>query len=257
MDMKIQAQEEMSKLLEYRQRLNERNAQKNRASGKTKKSTGKTNRAGQKKKKLNYNAWEISNQIMQAVHSSGASRALMRARSKMEYLQRCAASGNYDEEEVRAAVVHAERMVACAQKKVENLKAEEQMQKSSEGSGDRQRVQQKAEQNRERMQLKRQLEEVRRRHREDENKELQDADIQYLKAKVRNQERQEAQLQAELAEAMMPALSAEALGEMPSDAAMAGSAATSDGAGTEGGSAMTTGMDGAGIAITAGVDVLL
>lgn len=76
-------------------------------------------------KKLNYNPREISGQLMRASKARGASEVLCRAKAKVGVLKRCIGTGQYDLNEVRAAIVHASRMVDCASMKVRHLKEEE------------------------------------------------------------------------------------------------------------------------------------
>lgn len=82
------------------------------------------------KKQLNYNHREISGQIVRAKKVQGASNVLVRAKSKLAVLQRCAGTGQYDQREIANAIAHARRMVRCAQLKVRNLKEEEREQKA-------------------------------------------------------------------------------------------------------------------------------
>ncbi len=77
------------------------------------------------KKRLNYNANEISSQILRASKAQSASVALVRAKSKVGVLKRCIGTGQYDDNEVRPALLHAQRMVLVANKKVRNLREEE------------------------------------------------------------------------------------------------------------------------------------
>lgn len=77
-------------------------------------------------KKLGYNFREISNQLLRACKSMNASQVLCRAKGKVGVLKRCLATGDYDLNEVRAAIIHAQKMVDCAKLKVRNMQAEEQ-----------------------------------------------------------------------------------------------------------------------------------
>lgn len=83
-------------------------------------------------KKLNYNHREISAQLMRACKSRSASEVLCRAKAKVGVLKRCLGTGNYDSNELRVAIVHAQKMVDCAKLKVRNLKEEEQAAKRNE-----------------------------------------------------------------------------------------------------------------------------
>ncbi len=108
-----------------------------------------------KKKHLNYNMREISTQIMRAAKVVPASQVLVRARGKVDSLERCRLTGQYDEKEVRAALAHAKRMVKCAKMKVNNLKDEER-QKSRNQAADRSEKQQKVQEARRRVKTKKQ-----------------------------------------------------------------------------------------------------
>lgn len=89
------------------------------------------NRA-RKKKKLNYNPRDISAQLVRAKKSGHASRVMTRARSKLSVLSRAYASGQYDEAEIRNALIHAKKMVECSRMKVRNLKEEEILDRRNE-----------------------------------------------------------------------------------------------------------------------------
>lgn len=84
------------------------------------------------KKNLNYNSKEISAQLLRASKSRNASMVLARAKSKVSSLQRCLGTGQYNDNEVRVALAHANRMVKCAKLKVQNLKEEEHLKKQYE-----------------------------------------------------------------------------------------------------------------------------
>lgn len=84
------------------------------------------------KKKLNYNSKEISSQILRAGKSRSASMVLARAKNKVSTLQRCLGTGQYNDNEVRVALAHANRMVKCAKMKVQNLKEEERLKRQYE-----------------------------------------------------------------------------------------------------------------------------
>lgn len=77
------------------------------------------------KKRLNYSTQEISSQILRASKAQSASVVLVRAKSKLGVLKRCLGTGQYDDNEVRPAINHAQRMVRVASQKVNNLREEE------------------------------------------------------------------------------------------------------------------------------------
>lgn len=139
-----------------------------------------------KRKKLNYNSREISVQLMRVSHSRGVSQVLASARARVAYLSRCASSGNYDEKEVRAALAHAKRMVKCASKKLHNMEKEELL----KSRGNKKSITRSMEEeNRIRELYRRELEKLRRRHRGEEYGEIKDADMRYLKEKIRQEQR--------------------------------------------------------------------
>lgn len=164
------------------------------------------NRNKMKKKQLNYNPREISDQILRAAKAESASFVLVRAKMKVGVLKRCIGTGQYDDRELFAAITHAQRMVNCAKLKVKNLKEEEQQghkneqeqadnrrQKKSEikrrVSQKEQELKQKLEQ--EKMQLirkekmhRRELIRKQKMHRSEELSKIQDADMKYLKDKT-------------------------------------------------------------------------
>lgn len=78
-----------------------------------------------KAKKLQYNFKEISTKIMQSKTSGSASRALTSARAKVAMLKRKYQSGDYDEQDVRHAIIHAEAIARVAKKRVKHLREEE------------------------------------------------------------------------------------------------------------------------------------
>lgn len=136
------------------------------------------------KKKVSYNARELSRQLMNATRAFGASMVLLQARSKVQYLQRCAVTGQYDESEVKAALAHAKGMVKCAKKKMRHLQYEEQAQQM----GKKKDITHTGkEENEIRELVKRELKKIRRKHRNEEDGEIKKVDLRYLREKVRQQ----------------------------------------------------------------------
>lgn len=84
-----------------------------------------TRSAKKKTKKLQYNFKEISTRIMQAKTSGNASRVLTSARSKVAMLKRKQQSGDYDDQELRHAIIHAEAIARVAKKRMKHLREEE------------------------------------------------------------------------------------------------------------------------------------
>lgn len=78
-----------------------------------------------KKKKLSYNFKEISNQILQTKTSVNAQQVVSRAFSQVVLLRLKYRTGQYDDEEVRHAIEHAEQMARVAKKRMKHLQEEE------------------------------------------------------------------------------------------------------------------------------------
>ena len=97
------------------------------------------------KKSLNYNAKQISSQLIRATKSRTAAAVLTKAKSTVNNLQHCLGTGEYDDSEVQIALAHAKRMVKCAQSKVSNLKQEENLQRKYEREKSAKEMQQKSE----------------------------------------------------------------------------------------------------------------
>ncbi len=91
------------------------------------------NKAKQKKKKLNYNYKKISRQITMNNTSTGARRVITKAREEVVSLLRKQMSGNYDETDVRHAIIHARKMERVARRKKKHLEEEEKAQATGKG----------------------------------------------------------------------------------------------------------------------------
>lgn len=139
-----------------------------------------------RKKSVNYNAKELSHQLSRATRASGATQVLVRAKGMIEYLQRCAATGNFDEGEIKAAIAHARRMVKCARKKVRNLKNEERMERKEKKTGVSKDIRKDGEL---KALIRRELRKLRQKNRREEQEEISDADMRYLKERIRQQQR--------------------------------------------------------------------
>lgn len=89
-------------------------------------------------KKVKYNYKAISTQISRAKTSVSAKQVVIKAKRLVSQLKRQMASGEYDEDEIKAAIDHAKAMERVAKKKVNHL-VEEEMAKASGGAclGDR------------------------------------------------------------------------------------------------------------------------
>lgn len=77
------------------------------------------------KKKLPYNFKKISAQLMQSKKSSSVGPIIVKARSSVVTLKRKLKTGEYDETELTAAIMHAERILRVAKKRLKHMQAEE------------------------------------------------------------------------------------------------------------------------------------
>lgn len=88
--------------------------------------------AQKKMKKLQYNFKLIASQIMRAKTSSSASQAVSSAKRMVAQLRRKRKSGEYDDEELEAAITHAQAMERVAKKHVKYLQQEELAERSGQ-----------------------------------------------------------------------------------------------------------------------------
>lgn len=82
-----------------------------------------------KKKRLQYNFKQLSNQILQTKTPVNAKQVVTRARAKVVNLRKKLASDDYDYSEVRHALIHAEKIARIAKKRMKHLQEEENIQK--------------------------------------------------------------------------------------------------------------------------------
>lgn len=92
--------------------------------------------AQKKMKKLQYNFKLISSQIMRAKTSSSAAKAVSSAKRMVAQLRRKRKSGEYDDEELEAAIMHAQAMERVAKKHVKNLQQEERVERGMKAAAD-------------------------------------------------------------------------------------------------------------------------
>ena len=92
---------------------------------KTPKSVSTYNSNTKPRKKLQYNHREVSAMILRAKTSFSASLTVSSARTKLVSLSKKAGTGEYDEEELRHAIIHAQSIVRVAKKRLKHLKQEE------------------------------------------------------------------------------------------------------------------------------------
>lgn len=76
-------------------------------------------------KRLQYNFKKISNKILAAKTSGSAGKALTTAKEVIASLRRKLRCGEYDDQDLEHAILHAERMERVARKKIKHLKEEE------------------------------------------------------------------------------------------------------------------------------------
>ncbi len=135
-----------------------------------------------KKKKLGYNQREISGQLMLVTRSVGAAQVLVRAKMKVAQLQKCLVSGQYNENEVRAALIHAGKMVKAAKMKLKHLEGEEEVEAEA-----RKRKSPKYNSSTKQQELRlleQKLKKMRRRNRGKEDREIRNAEMRYMQEKA-------------------------------------------------------------------------
>ncbi|MDE7326124.1 MAG: hypothetical protein K2N63_07605 [Lachnospiraceae bacterium] len=159
-------------------------------------------KAKAKKKNLNYNRREVSAQVLRASKLGMAARALATARTKASSLRRLVGTGQYDENELRIAIAHAESIVKTAKKKLGNLKEEQIKEKRVKREKQENALKKQVKQQRiraKRQQVKRELaaqrnqterqmrakemrcKQLKRRHRGEELADVAEADMKYIK----------------------------------------------------------------------------
>lgn len=82
-------------------------------------------KASLKKKKAKYNFKQISSRVLRAKTSGQAAQAAGNIKAKLGDLQKKLKSGEYDEEEIRRAILHAEMLNRACEKKKKHLEMEE------------------------------------------------------------------------------------------------------------------------------------
>lgn len=87
------------------------------------------------KKKLQYSFKKVSSEIMRSKTPAAAKSAAGKARREVLRLKRLKASGEYDSEELEAAITHAKSMERIAKKKAAHLEQEEMIEVTDDGSG--------------------------------------------------------------------------------------------------------------------------
>ena len=141
-------------------------------------SVKKNSKKKKAKKKLNYNSREIATQLARASRSVGASLVLIRASSNLATLQKKLVTGDYDMNEMRAAIAHARSMVRCARLKKNNLLEEENLEREGKQKGGSDNI---SREQRARQIMQRELKKMRRRNRIKEKGKIDDAQRRYTR----------------------------------------------------------------------------
>ena len=87
-----------------------------------------------KTKKLKYNSKQISAQLLKTKTSFAAARVAKLAKIKVNMLKQKIVTGEYDSDELRNAIVHAERIERVAKKRKRHLQEEEKIKKNVENA---------------------------------------------------------------------------------------------------------------------------
>lgn len=90
----------------------------------------KPNKRTQKKKRLQYNYKKISTQILMSNTSDSARRTVGKARRMVVTLKRKLRSSEYDDNELKNAIIHAEKMERVAKKRKKHMEEEERAEKT-------------------------------------------------------------------------------------------------------------------------------
>ena len=91
---------------------------------------------GKKKKSALYSFKQVSSQVLQAKTSTKAMQVSNSIRTKIGLLKKQLKSGNYDEEEVLRAILHAEMVQRACNKKEKNLRMEETAERKIDEKGE-------------------------------------------------------------------------------------------------------------------------
>ncbi|MDE7313857.1 MAG: hypothetical protein K2N87_19905 [Eubacterium sp.] len=87
-----------------------------------------------KTKRLNYNFKSISSQILLSKTSNSAGKAVTKARGTVAMLLRKVRSGEYDDQELEHAIIHARKMERIAKKRMRHLKQEEEIEQKGKSA---------------------------------------------------------------------------------------------------------------------------
>lgn len=97
-----------------------------RADGSVVGSISITKSVKKKSKRLQYNYKEISTRVLRAKTSGTARQTVASARQSVVVLQKMRRTGDYDERQMRSAILHAEAIVRVAKKRMKHLQEEEE-----------------------------------------------------------------------------------------------------------------------------------
>lgn len=100
----------------------------------TSSSSRSSNSSKKKKKVLQYNFKQISTQIMQSKTPTSARKVMTKARGKVAELLRKQSIGDFDDRELRAAIIHAKKMERIAKKRMKHLQQEEEAKQHNDQS---------------------------------------------------------------------------------------------------------------------------
>lgn len=146
------------------------------------------------KKKLKYNSREIATQLAQTTRSIGAGQVLIRASDKLAQLQKMAVTGDYDMNEMRAAIAHARSMVKCARLKKNHLLEEENVEREGKKKRHPDNV---SKEQRAKQIVQRELSKMRRRNRLKEKGKVDEAERRYHRDQNRSSYAEERAVYAE------------------------------------------------------------
>lgn len=97
-----------------------------------------------KKKKCGYDYRELSGKILRASTPYSAAQAAASASVKVGTLKKMLSSGAYDDNDVKKAIMHAQRMERAAKKRMRNLETEEQKERTNDRAQNKEKIKEKA-----------------------------------------------------------------------------------------------------------------
>ena len=121
-------------------------------------------KSAKKLKKLPYSFKALSARVLKACTLEEARKAMAEAAQKTSTLRRLLNIGEYDDKEISGAILHADAMKRAAKKKMNNLRQEELLDDKNLCT------------------FPEELEKLKKKHRLDEDKDINEADMKYLKS---------------------------------------------------------------------------